>query len=147
MNNRSPFQFGISTLLLLTVLVAVIMSAGMVAPILGVALGLMSVASLIRAYIVVRAYCASGHSLSNREKIRLFLAGLPIAYVILLLSVAAYFIFGVIGSFLAMLFASSSQSRSFVNWASIVGCLFVTAQLLRVWFLSPKDRFGIWRIR
>ena len=52
--SAAPFQFGLSSLLLITTLVAVIMSVSVMVPGIGILLAIISVPALVRTYVLVR---------------------------------------------------------------------------------------------
>ncbi len=59
MSMPAPFQFGLSSLLLITTLVAVILSISVMVPGIGICLAIVSVPALVRTYVVVRGQRAT----------------------------------------------------------------------------------------
>jgi hypothetical protein len=148
MKTTTPFQFGLSSLLLLTTYAAIVMSIAVMVPIIGIALAIMSVPALIRAYIVVRAYRKTGYALTHREKVRLFFAGLAVAYVIFLLSgIATVFVGLPIALFLSEMIGSSARRELVFGYVGAAVGVAVLVYLLRLWFKFPADRFGVWKSR
>jgi hypothetical protein len=92
-----PFQFGLSSLLLITTLAAVVMSVSVMLPGLGIALAVISVPALVRTYVLVRGSRADGKPASAQEKVVLFLTCLGIAAIIAIVTGAAFFVTCLVG--------------------------------------------------
>ena len=86
-----PFQFGISSLLLITTLVAVVMSVSVMVPGIGIALAVLATPALARTYVLSRRSRADGKPASAGEKVALFMMCLGIATLIALATGAAFF--------------------------------------------------------
>jgi hypothetical protein len=151
MNTSSRFQFSLSSLLLIVTFASIVGSMYVIASPVGIALGILAVPTLIRSYIVVRACGASGRAVTNWEKIRLFLTGLVVAYVIAIMTGVAFVAFCVIGELIAPFFLNNgsrlNQPLIIGEWFGGVGSAVVLFLLLRRWFRSPVDGFGVWKVR
>jgi hypothetical protein len=149
MKSPTPFQFSLSSLFLITTLVALIMGLVVSFPAIGIALAVMSVPTLIRACLVVRECGKAGYTVTTIEKVRLYFAGLAIAYPIFLLTGAVAFVMSGVGNLLAQLLPYSLPApRSFFEkYTGIAGGALTAVFLCRSWFKLPANRFGIWRIR
>ena len=62
-----PFQFGLSSLLLITTLAAVVMSVGVMVPGVGIALAIVATPALIRTYILTRRAARMASPLRSRK--------------------------------------------------------------------------------
>ena len=92
MSTPAPFQFGIASLLLITALVAVIMSVSVMVPGIGIALAMASVPALLRTYVLVRRKRENGEPVTNQDKAVLFVACLGVAVLIAIATGAAFFV-------------------------------------------------------
>lgn len=86
-----PFQFGLSSLLLITTLAAVVMSVSVMVPGVGIALAVLATPALIRTYVLVRRSRAGDKPATMNEKVLLFMACLAIATLIAMATGAAFF--------------------------------------------------------
>lgn len=86
------FQFGLSSLFLITTLAAVVMSISVMLPGIGIWLAIIATPALVRTYVLVRRSRADGKPASTEEKVVLFMACLGIAALIALATGAAFFV-------------------------------------------------------
>ena len=92
-----PFQFGLSSLLLITTLAAVIMSVSVMVPGVGILLAILATPALIRTYVLVRRSRADGKPAPTQEKFVLFITCLGISALIALGTGAAFFVTCLVG--------------------------------------------------
>ena len=130
-----PFQFGLSSLLLITTLAAVIMSVGVMVPGIGIALAVISTPALIRTYVLVRRSRADGKPASTQEKFVFFVTCLGIAALIALVTGVAFFVTCLVG------FVVSGSGLGSLDTGFTVGMilgtiagLIVVILLMRSWF-------------
>jgi hypothetical protein len=145
MNAKAPFQFGLSTMLLITTLVAVILSVSLMVPGVGICLAIVSVPALVRTYILVRRKREVGKSASNQEKALLFLACACIALLIALATGAAFFVPCFVG-FMAGMNIGASRANE-LGMGPIIGGISGTCfalplliYLLFIWFRYPRKK-------
>ena len=124
-----PFQFGLSSLLLITTLGAVIMSVGVMVPGIGILLAVISTPALIRTYVLVRRSRADGKPASTQEKFVLFVTCLGIAALIAVATGVAFFVTCFVG-----FFASLERGMTVGMILGTIGGLIVAILLIRFWF-------------
>jgi hypothetical protein len=139
MSTRAPFQFGLSSLLLITTLVAVIMSVSVMVPGIGIFLAIVSVPALVRTYILIRRQRDEGKSASNRDKAVLFLLCLGIAALIAL-AVGVAFFMTCLGGF--AIGSNHSLDTGFAVGGTVGTCCAVplSIYLLWIWFRYPRKK-------
>ncbi len=142
-----PFQFGLSSLLLITTLAAVVMSVSVMVPGLGIALAVISAPALIRTYVVVRNSREEGGVASIQEKIVLFLVCLCVSGLIALATGAAFFVTCFVGFWGSSAVAGGGLGS--LGLGFLVGGLLGMAAgvtvfilLFRLWFKrSPREAY------
>ena len=87
-----PFQFGISSMLLITTLAAVVLSVTVMVPGIGIALAVVATPALVRTYMLTRRRRDSDKPVATGEKIVLFMMCLGIATLVALATGAAFFV-------------------------------------------------------
>jgi hypothetical protein len=145
MSESHPFQFGISSLLLITTLVAVVMSVSVMVPGIGICFAIVSVPALLRTYILVRRRRDANESATNSDKVVLFLLCLGIATLIGVAAGAAFYVTCLVG-FLGGSAAAGGKMDS-ISVGLVVGgivgacvALPLLVYLLRVWFRYPRSK-------
>jgi hypothetical protein len=86
-----PLQFGISSMLLIVTLTAVVLSMGAVHPGLGIAGAILAVPALVRACVLANPARHGGRPLSAGKKLTLFLASVAVVAVVIGAGGAAFF--------------------------------------------------------
>jgi len=136
-----PFQFGLSSLLLITTLAAVVMSVSVMVPGIGIVLAIIATPALIRTYVLVQRSREDGKLASVQEKTLLFLACLGISALIALATGAAFFVTCLVGVFAG----SAGKIDTSVTIGLIVGTLaglIVLIPLMVNWFKRPTAERG-----
>jgi hypothetical protein len=139
MNAKSPFQFGLSTMLLITAIAAVLMSISVMLPPLGIALAVLSVPASIRSYALVLKYRKAHYPIAVREQALLFVSCLSISWLIMVAAAGAFIVGFVLCGIVSGLLGG-------LVGGTIAG-LIVFAMLLRRWFKYPATAPGDWKSR
>ena len=144
MSTRTPFQFGLSSMLLITTLVAVIMSVSVMVPGIGIALAIVSVPALLRTYVLVRRKRENGETVTNQDKALLFVLCLGIALLIAIAAGAAFFVPCLAGAFSCNA-VSKHGDGIFVGAmigaiAGLIASLTVLIYVLRKWFSHSSEK-------
>ncbi|KKK48401.1 hypothetical protein LCGC14_3145490 [marine sediment metagenome] len=80
---RATYQFGLSTLMLMITLSAVLMSVTSMEPGLGLALAVLSAPPVIRTYVIVYRRKTLGRNVSTGEKVAMYLGSLLVTAIML----------------------------------------------------------------
>jgi hypothetical protein len=138
MSTPARFQFGLSSMLLITTLVAVIMSVSLMVPGIGIALAMASVPALLRTYVLVRRKRESGDRVTNHDKALLFVLCLGIALTIAIATGAAFFVPCFVSTLAGAAISNSSNGIAIGGMigviAGLIAALTVLVYLLRKWF-------------
>ena len=137
MNGKAPFQFGLSTMLVTTTIVAVLMSICVMLPPLGIALFVLSLPAAIRSYVLVLRYRMAGYPIAATQQALLFFSCLSIAWLIL---VATAFAFALAFVVATIVFLPFGLAAGLIGGA--IGGLTVLVILMRRWFKTPATRPG-----
>jgi len=145
MNAPAPFQFGLSSLLLITTFAAVIMSVSVTAPPVGIFLAVVSLPALLRTYLHFRRQYEEGKPVSNWERAVRFLLHLGVGALIGLATCTVFLTGCLIGLF--VIFASGSAMSPATGLAVGIGTgtcvsLPLLIHLLRLWFKYPREKRG-----
>ena len=128
MNGKSPFQFGISTMFVITTIAAVLTSIGVMLPPLGIALAVLSVPASIRSYVLVLQYRKAHYAITAGYQSLLFVSSLCISWLILMAAAAAFVL-------------ASAVLSVFLGYLGVAGGAIVGlgtfGVLLRRWFRYP----------
>jgi hypothetical protein len=90
--HRATFQFGISSIMLIITLAAVILGVWQMAPGIGIALAIVAIMALIPTCIISMQKGARGRPMTPSEKISLFMVWLGLAAVVLIAAGIAFVI-------------------------------------------------------
>ncbi len=130
-------------MLLITTLVAVIMSVGVMVPGIGIALAMASVPALLRTYVLVRRRREAGMPVTNQDKAVLFVLCLGIAVLIAIATGAAFFV----PCFVSAFAGAATNSNGGLMLGSMIGIiagliasLTVLIYLLRKWLRNPTNK-------
>jgi len=132
------FSYSLSTLLLITTLVAVAFGLLSVAPGLGIIVCILLVPVLVRTAMVVRRREAAGRPVSVGQKFGMILGSLVVAHVIL-----AVVIVSAVGTFCAVCLgiAGTRGPDDAVIWFAILAAAFATILLLVLMFRWVRARY------
>jgi hypothetical protein len=145
MSNSAPFQFGLSSMLLITTLVAVIMSVSVMVPGIGISLAIVSVPALVRTYVLVRRRREAGMPATSHDKAVLFVMCLGIAVLISIATGAAFFA-SCFAGFIVVSSASGGRMSALDSGlmaGGILGTICGLALLIFLlvkWFRYPPDK-------
>jgi hypothetical protein len=141
MSDSAPFQFGLSSMLLITTLVAVIMSVSVMVPGIGIALAVVSVPALLRTYVLIRRKREKGETVTNQDKAVLFVLCLGIAVTIAIATGAAFLVPCLVSTFAGGAIGNSENGLvvgAMIGAISgLVASLALLIYLLRKWFKYP----------
>jgi hypothetical protein len=121
----APFQFGLSSLLLIMTLASVLFSVMAMAPGVGIVLAILAIPPLVRTWRVANHRQTQGHPLSARDRIGIFLAALGIAVGIGVAAGVAFFATCFMG-FVAGSGISGIWAKGYdtLGWGVLTGGLF-----------------------
>jgi uncharacterized membrane-anchored protein len=131
---HKPFQFGISSLLLIMTLVCIIGSVTTMAPGLGIAMMVLGVPALVHTCVVASRRGASGKPMSSGAKALSFTLGLVTALAVTAVAGVAAFV-----TFFAVCAVGGNQSAEAAAWMAVAAAIGVIVIFL-VFYVQYQRR-------